>query len=139
VSGKPGISVAAGVLLDRDGRALIAQRPGGAHQEGWWEFPGGKIRADETPLQGLVRELSEEIGIEVRSADELLTYDHEYPDRIVRLHVWRVTDYAGRPSGMENQPLRWVAIGDLMVEDLLPADEPIVAALQQMVSSNSTS
>jgi len=130
--------VAVGVLADEAGRALIAQRPGGSHQAGWWEFPGGKIHETETPLQGLIRELREELGIVVRSAVALLTFTHEYPEQIVRLHVWRVIEYDGRPTGREGQPLRWVPVADLMVERLLPADEPIVTALQQIASSKST-
>ncbi len=126
---KPGIAVAAGVLADDAGRVLIAQRPDGVDQAGWWEFPGGKLHAGETPHEGLVRELNEELGIAVQSTVELLTYKYEYPDRVVRLHVWCVTKYAGRPTGREGQPLRWIAIPDLMDEGLLPADEPIVTAL----------
>ena len=131
--------VAVGVLADDVGRVLIAQRPDGSHQAGWWEFPGGKISETETPWQGLIRELEEELGIVVHSAVALLTFAHEYPDRIVNLHVWQITEYDGRPAGQEGQPLRWVPVEDLLVEELLPADEPIVAALQQMVSSKSTS
>jgi 8-oxo-dGTP diphosphatase len=140
---KPAVPVAAGVLFDHAGRVLLGQRPEGSDLGGWWEFPGGKLQAGETPLDGLVRELDEELGIEVRSASELLTYEHEYPDRIVRLHVWRVTEFSGRPAGMEGQSLRWKAVSRLLDGGLLPADLPVVDALkkiidQQRVSSNST-
>ena len=138
-SSKPGIAVAAGILADQAGRVLITRRPEGSDQGGWWEFPGGKIRAGETPLQGLVRELDEELGIIVQSASALLTYAHEYPDRVIKLHVWRIWEYAGRPAGLEGQPLRWVPVSELMDGGLLPADRPIVDALQQIISSNSTS
>lgn len=136
---KPRIAVAAGVLLDHDGRALVTRRPEGADLAGWWEFPGGKIEAGEAPLQGLIRELDEELGIEVRSASALVTCEHEYPERVVKLHAWQVTDYTGQPSGREGQPLQWVPIPQLMSYGLLPADKPIVAALQQIISSNLTS
>ena len=136
--GKPRIAVAAGVLLDEQGRALLTRRPEDADLAGWWEFPGGKIEVGETPLQGLIRELDEELGISVRSASSLITFEYEYPERIVDLYAWQVTEYTGQPSGREGQPLQWVLIPDLMVRGLLPADEPIVTALQQIVSSNST-
>jgi 8-oxo-dGTP diphosphatase len=130
--------VAVGVLTDDEGRVLIAQRPDGSHQAGWWEFPGGKIQKTETPLQGLIRELGEELGIAVRSTAALLAFTHEYPEQIVNLHVWRVTEYDGQPVGREGQPLRWVPVANLMAENLLPADEPIATALQQIASSKST-
>jgi len=97
---------------------------------GWWEFPGGKLDDHETPLDGLTRELREELGIEVRSAEPLLSYRHDYPERVVHLHVWRVIDFAGAPVGLEGQALRWAAVGQLMEIGLLPADLPIVDALQ---------
>ena len=59
---KPSIDVAAGILTDDLGRVLIAQRPEGTHQAGWWEFPGGKIAASESSYEGLVREFAEEIA-----------------------------------------------------------------------------
>lgn len=126
---KPQIAVAAGILTDSKGRVLIARRPEGAHQGGWWEFPGGKLRRGETPLQGLIRELREELGIEVRAARPLLAYRHEYPERVIDLHVWRVTEFVGEPAGVEGQPLRWVAIAELTTVGLLPGDQPIIAAL----------
>jgi len=127
--GKSEIAVAAGILTDSRGRALIAQRPHGAHQGGWWEFPGGKLDATESPLEGLVRELREEIGVEVHAAEPLMSYRHEYPERFIHLHVWRVTEFSGEPAGMEGQALRWSAVEDLPNAGLLPADLPIVMAL----------
>lgn len=126
---KPEIEVAAGVLTDPAGRALIACRPDGGHLGGWWEFPGGKLAGQETPLQGLTRELHEELGIKVRTAIPLVEYTHEYPDRIVRLYVWRVTQYDGEPIGVEGQPLKWAPIHELRDAGLLPADLPIIDAL----------
>lgn len=126
---KPEIEVAAGVLTDGVSRVLISRRPDGKHQAGWWEFPGGKLDGAETPLEGLKRELREELGIDVRAAEPLLSYRHEYPERIVHLHVWRVTAATGRPSGREGQELRWSPVADLLDTGLLPADLPIVEAL----------
>ena len=129
---KLSINVAAGILTDDLGRVLIAQRPAGTHQAGWWEFPGGKINASESAYEGLVRELAEEIGVTVNAAQELLTYTHEYPERFVTLHVFNVTDYSGRPTGVEGQALRWEPVSSLMQAGLLPADLPIVDALRKM-------
>ena len=108
---------------------MIAQRPPGAHMAGWWEFPGGKLEGEESPVQALVRELREELGIEVSAAEPLLAYSHEYPQQIVHLHVLRVTSYQGKPTGLEGQSLRWVPADQLMEAGLLPADRPIVEAL----------
>jgi 8-oxo-dGTP diphosphatase len=123
------IAVAAGVLDDADGRVLITQRRAGSHAAGRWEFPGGKLRAGESPGQGLARELEEELGILVQHADPLIAYRHEYDRRIVDLHVWRVSRYRGQPSGREGQPLRWIEVADLLSCGLLPADRPIVDLL----------
>jgi 8-oxo-dGTP diphosphatase len=123
------IAVAAGVLDDADGRVLITQRRAGSHAAGRWEFPGGKLRAGETPGQGLARELEEELGILDQHADPLIAYRHEYDRRIVDLHVWRVLRYRGQPSGREGQPLRWIEVADLLSCGLLPADRPIVDLL----------
>lgn len=125
----PLVPVAAGVLVDPAGRVLIAQRPAGGHVGGFWEFPGGKIRAGESPRAALCRELAEELGIEVGSAEPLTTYQYAYPDRRVELHVFRVRSFTGEPRGLEGQPLRWVPAGDLDSANLLEADRPVVEAL----------
>ena len=128
---KPLLHVAAGVLSDAAGRVLIAQRPNGKHLAGGWEFPGGKLRAGESPAQALRRELREEIGIEVLDAEPLIRYTHDYPDRRVLLDVWRVTAFRGEPAGLEGQPLRWAPVDGLLDAGLLPADLPIIEALRQ--------
>ena len=66
---------------------MIAQRRAGSHMAGWWEFPGGKLEGEESPVQALVRELREELGIEVSAAEPLLAYSHEYPRQIVHLRT----------------------------------------------------
>ena len=129
---KPLINVAAGILIDDFSQVLIAERPAGRHQVGWWEFPGGKINAAESSYEGLVRELDEELGITIHTARELLTYIHEYPERLVRLHVFVVENYSGRPTGVEGQALRWEPVRALMEVGLLPADLPIVDALYKL-------
>jgi 8-oxo-dGTP diphosphatase len=96
---------------------------------GYWEFPGGKLQADESPGQALVRELREEIGVSVEAALPFMTYRHAYPERIVELHVFLVQCYAGEPRGVEGQPLRWVDLQELASAGLLEADLPIAEAL----------
>ena len=129
---RPRIPVAAGVLQDATGRVLIAQRPAHKHAGGSWEFPGGKREEGETPRSGLDRELSEELGIEVGEAESLLDYRHAYHDRDVHLHVFLVTAWTGEVHAREEQPLRWVSVEHLMEAGLLPADLPIVEALERL-------
>ena len=93
--------VVAAVLRDATGRVLVSQRPAGKHHAGFWEFPGGKLEAGESARVGLDRELREELGIEVRAAHELLTLEHEYPDKRVYLAVWTVDDHAGDVTAAE--------------------------------------
>ena len=132
----PEIAVVAGVLTASDGRVLIAQRPSHKAQGGAWEFPGGKISAAETPLQGLLRELDEELGIRVTLARHLTRYCHDYPDKRVHLHVWKVLAWMGEPSGCEQQPLAWLRPDRLLAHGLLPADERIVEILHTDAAVN---
>jgi 8-oxo-dGTP diphosphatase len=129
------IRVAAGVLADASGRVLVSRRPADKHAGGAWEFPGGKLAEGETPRAGLDRELAEELGIRVTGAEPLVDYTHAYPDRDVSLHVFRVTSWEGEPRGLEGQPLRWVAVAELLDAGLLPADRPIVARLAEFSRS----
>ena len=124
------VHVAAGALLDADGRVLIAKRADRLHQGGLWEFPGGKLEAGETPRQALARELSEELGVEVIEARPLICVPHDYGDRRVLLDVYRVTAYRGVPHGREGQPLDWVCPDDMDPACFPPADRPIITALR---------
>jgi len=117
------------VLFDTQRRVLIAQRPPGKHQAGFWEFPGGKIGPGESPEQALGRELAEELGVELRRCHSLLQLRHDYGDRSVALEVFVVDEFRGEPSGREAQPLKWVPTAQLHGEELLVADRPVVEAL----------
>ena len=125
------LEVVAGALFDASGRVLIAQRPPGKMLAGRWEFPGGKLHDGEAAYDGLVRELREELGIEVRAAERLVRYQHEYPGRVVWLDMWVVSAWRGEPQGLDGQALKWVEVARLQEEDILEADAPIVAALQE--------
>jgi mutator protein MutT len=124
------IHVVAAVVIDAQGRVLIAQRPKKKHMAGGWEFPGGKLELGEERLVGLSRELREEIGIAIAAPRPLMRVRHAYPSREVLLDMWVVKSYTGEPRGLEGQALRWCPQQDLASADLLPADKPIVAALR---------
>lgn len=123
--------VAAGILCDSSGRVLIAERLGGGPFHGLWEFPGGKIAANETPLEALSRELAEELGIEVTTCASFMNLRHEYDDRIVTIEFFIVSAWNSEPVGREGQALRWVPRDRLDADELLPADIPVVEALQR--------
>lgn len=123
------LHVAAGVIRDDGGRVLIARRLRGRELAGQWEFPGGKVAEGETAREALVRELREEIGIEVVEAEPLIRYRHAYPERTVVLDVWRIQRYQGEPRALEGQPLRWEKPERLLGTGLLEADRPIVDVL----------
>jgi 8-oxo-dGTP diphosphatase len=126
--------VVAAALFDEGGRVLIAQRPEGKHMAGWWEFPGGKVGANESERDALVRELREELGVETRPEAEVMRLTHDYPDRTVELVLWRATIVAGAPRSLDGQALKWVDCQNLGQERLLPADAPFIDALQ-LISS----
>ena len=124
------LSVAAGILRDSSGRILIAERLCDGPFNGLWEFPGGKIASDETSTQALNRELAEELGIEVTTSRSFMVLQHEYPDRTVDIEFFVVTSWKGEPAGLEGQGLRWLLPSDLNPNLLLPADIPVLEALQ---------
>lgn len=128
-SPKPTLHVAVGVIL-RQQQVLLAKRAAGKHQANRWEFPGGKLEQDETVVAALKRELAEEIGITVHSAEPFMQLQHEYPERCVLLDIYLVTDFSGEPHGAEGQPLMWAELTELARLSLPDANQPIVAKLQ---------
>ncbi len=131
---KPTLRVVAAAVFDPDQRVLLAERPAGKHMAGWWEFPGGKVGARETDEQALVRELREELGVESHVHGRIISMTHEYPDRIVDLVLLHASILDGEPRGLDGQKLKWVDCQSLGSERLLPADLPLIPALQALSS-----
>ena len=127
---EPPIHVVAGVVRDQAGRVLVAQRPPCKHLAGFWEFPGGKSDPGEPPFDALRRELAEEIGIVVDTAEPLISVPWSYPEKRIVLDAWLVDSYTGVVHAREDQPLRWVGLDELQRLPMPPADVPIVNALQ---------
>ena len=127
---KKRVHVAVGVISDGADRILIARRAEHLHQGGLWEFPGGKVEADETVEQALRRELIEELAIEILAQQPLLTIAHDYPDKSVLLDVWWISAFRGEPKSCEGQPLHWVNIASLHEFEFPAANQPIIAAIQ---------
>jgi 8-oxo-dGTP diphosphatase len=125
------LEVVAGALVDARGHVLIASRPPGKSFAGRWEFPGGKAEPGEPPRSALARELAEELGIEVVTAEPLIAVRHRYPGArgAVRIDCWRVSEWRGTPQPLDGQGLRWCPRGELVDADVLEADRPIVTAL----------
>lgn len=123
------IEVAVAVICRSDGCFLLAERPQGKPSAGYWEFPGGKVEAGETARQALVREVREELGIEVTDAYPWITRIHHYSHASVRLNFFRVVHWVGEPHGRESQRLVWQFADKVTVAPLLPANAPVLAAL----------
>jgi len=132
---KPILLVVAVALVDMDGRVLIARRPKDKHLEGLWEFPGGKLMAHETPEAALIRELDEELGIDVEDSclAPISFASHAYEDfhLLMPLYVCRV--WKGTPQPREGQSLKWVKPARLRDYPMPPADTPLVAALRDLL------
>lgn len=124
--------VVAGILVDAAGRVLITERVDDGPFHGLWEFPGGKIRQREPALEALARELAEEIGVELLTSEHFMSLSHEYPDRFVSIEFHLVREWHNEPQGLEGQALKWVHRHRLQAEPLLPADKPVVDALQTL-------
>jgi 8-oxo-dGTP diphosphatase len=125
------VEVMAAAITDARGRVLLARRTEGRDLAGLWEFPGGKREPGESQEQALVRELREELGIEVEVGPPLIAVAQQYPHKRLRLDVRHVTRWHGIPRGHEGQALAWVPLDKLPGYAMPPADRPVVAALLQ--------
>ena len=140
-SSKFTINAAVGIIQRKDGFVLLAERPAGKPWAGYWEFPGGKVELNESPLQALKRELQEELGILITAHYPWVTRTFDYPEKYdalgklestaktVRLNFFLVTKWKGEARGLENQLISWQKPGSLNVTPMLPANTPIFTAL----------
>jgi 8-oxo-dGTP diphosphatase len=127
--------VVAAALVDADGRVLIAQRPKGKALEGLWEFPGGKIDANERPEDALIRELKEELGITVKEAclAPLTFASHAYEDFHLLMPLWICRRWEGLVQPLDGQALKWVWPKDLRAYPMPPADAPLIPHLVDLL------
>ncbi len=122
------VHVAVGVVSGSDGRVLISKRPHAVHQGGLWEFPGGKVRPGEPVRDAVVRELREELGIDVEPLHPLIQVPYRYPDKTVVLDVWHARHVGGAPAALEVADWRWVVPRTLRDYAFPAANRPIVHA-----------
>lgn len=122
------VDVAAAVIF-RDGAFLLGRRPLGSIYAGYWEFPGGKVEAGESPGQALSRELHEELGIQVESVYPWIFREFTYAHAQVRLHFFRVRRWSGELRDLQHDALAWQFADKVDVAPLLPANAPVLAAL----------
>ena len=124
------VAVAAAVIEQPDGRYLLGRRAPGTFYAGYWEFPGGKVEAGETPRAAIMRELHEELGIVVHRADPWLRREHIYEHAHVDLHFFRVRHWSGEVTDHVHDALSWQQPGDERVGPMLPANGPVLASLR---------
>lgn len=120
-----------GAVIVRDGLVLCAQRGPNGPLGGFWEFPGGKIEAGETPQEALAREILEELDCSISVGAQVALTQHEYEFGVVNLRTYYCTIEAGTPSAQEHAQLRWVAPVGLRALNWAPADVPAVTAIER--------
>jgi len=134
------VLVAACALVDVDGRVLVTRRPKGKMMAGLWEFPGGKVEAGELPERTLIRELQEELGIEVTEAclAPLTFASHGYADFHLLMPLWICRRWEGRVTAKEGQEFAWVQPQRLKDYPMPPADEPLIPHLVELLTALAT-
>jgi 8-oxo-dGTP diphosphatase len=131
----PVVLVVAVTLVDADGRVLLAQRPAGKAMAGLWEFPGGKVQPGEAPEAALIRELKEELGIDVTEAclAPLTFASHRYDSFHLLMPLYVCRRWTGTVGPREGQRLAWVRPAKLDDYAMPPADKPLVAMLRDLL------
>ncbi|BCA95601.1 7,8-dihydro-8-oxoguanine-triphosphatase [Legionella antarctica] len=120
------MKVAVAIITDERDRILITQRSYHIPHGGFWEFPGGKLEANERAEQALIREIREEVGLEINKFQLLGEITHQYPDKSVQLIVFQVTEFSGKPSCLERQlNIKWMEKEKLNPEDFPEANKGI--------------
>jgi len=125
----PVIEVAVAIITRSDGSFLLVRRPEGKPYAGYWEFPGGKVEPGESSLHALNRELMEELGIHIELAYPWITRVFTYAHATVRLYFYKLVKWHGELHAYENQELFWQSAGAVGVAPMLPANVPVLRAL----------
>ncbi|HHB83345.1 MAG TPA: 8-oxo-dGTP diphosphatase MutT [Devosia sp.] len=129
------VLVVACALIDVDNRVLIAQRPADKEMGGLWEFPGGKIEPGETPDAAIIREMGEELGIEIKQPclAPLTFASHSYEKFHLLMPLFICRRWQGDVVAKEHQSLKWVRVNRLRDYEMPPADEPLIAHLSDLL------
>lgn len=129
------VVVVAAALIDADNRVLIARRPEGKALAGLWEFPGGKIDMGERPEDALIRELKEELGVEVKAPclAPLTFASHAYEDFHLLMPLYVCRKWEGFVRPLDKQALKWVRAKDLRAYPMPPADAPLIPYLMDLL------
>jgi 8-oxo-dGTP diphosphatase len=121
------IHIVAAIICNSDKSQLfITKRPDHVHKGGFWEFPGGKVEAGESREAAMVRELEEEIGIQVTEQTPFEHFEYDYPDKSLVFDFMLVTEFTNQPYGREGQQGQWVDIRRLDEFEFPEANRPIV-------------
>ena len=124
------VHVAVAVIVNASNEVCISLRHKKTHQGGLWEFPGGKVEHGESIKQALVREIREELNLEIKQSRPLITINHNYHDKAVCLHVCKVILYQGEATGLEGQQVKWLPVSQLSADDFPAANLAVIKALQ---------
>lgn len=129
------MTVVAAALADGDGRILLQQRAPGRAMEGLWEFPGGKVEVGELPEAALVRELAEELGIEVDGGDLVPACFASAPvgQRHMVLLLYLCRSWRGDPKPLDASALKWARPADMVAAEMPPADQPLIGLLKALL------
>ena len=135
MSDKDLVTVSALVLLDQDKRILISERPKGKFMQGFWEFPGGKLEKGENPEICLIREIKEEIGVDLEffCFSPLIFTLNEYENFDVLLLLFICREWEGIVSPKENQNIKWVFVNKLFDSNLLPGDQKLIPYIRDAI------
>ena len=126
------VNVAVAVIVNPQQQILLALRHQHLHQGGKWEFPGGKIETDETVQQAIIREIYEEVSLNIQSTVPMMMLEHDYGDKLVCLHVHWVKEFSGNATGAEGQEIKWVDVSELSGFEFPAANKPI---LEEVINS----
>ena len=130
------MDVVCAVIVGRDGRILACQRDDARHLGGLWEFPGGKVEDGETAERALIREIKEEIGVEIQLTGTYSPVSWDYEARSIKLHPYRCVIVAGEPKALEHQDMCWCRLDELTALKWAGADLPIVEEILRNAASD---